>query len=318
MDPSYNEEMVSGDAVSRYRELFWAHSHLTESLKAPEYFEETAHQLRRSTEQFKAELHNSTQALHQRIAEESQPAEPSAKRQRGFLRFCDVPDVESPNMILVYVSRQTTGGTGAIVRVRTLYVLTHKTSVGITLADHYLGRPEKIRRLFASNQSAIEALLPNVEDIKYTDYHAAQQAQREYENITRLNMDIQTVPLCVLGMDDMDGTAKLYLSFSEAVECPKGIKTGRRGDVRALYRSMERNVLGFATTTPGVADLGNTVDPEITMGLPRRILNSDRFDEEKRELLAWQRKEDFLPSGFDRQNNARGGWAEWCFAKKTA
>jgi hypothetical protein len=97
-----------------------------------------------------------------------------------------------------------------------------------------------------------------------------------------------------------DALTKLYVSFSKAVKCPEGVLRGRSADFRALYRSVdESEVEGFDTYTLCDADLGKSVNPEITMGFSCSLLNSEHFDQHKTELLAWQKKEkreeDFIP-----------------------
>ena len=145
MVPTYNTAMHG--AVDTYATAFNENTLLTDDLQHPRYFEETAELVRRLS-QFDNELKVSTQELYNRIQQQvaSSPALPQ-----------DTLDVESPHMILVYVSRHH----GAVTSVRTLYVLNHKTSVGITLQDHYLGKQEKVRALFKTDKPAIKALKQN-------------------------------------------------------------------------------------------------------------------------------------------------------------
>lgn len=304
MVPTYKSEMH--EAVKEYSWAFQTNPRLTSGLQHPNYFLETAEQLHRLS-QFENELLESKQNLDSRIQKQQDKAEPLAKRQRQDIM--DIPDVESPHMILVHVSRINDDNSyNRIKGVRTLYVLNHKTSVGITLQDHYLKQPAKVEALFygarRAGAVAIESLQPNVEDIVYVRYPPQRSAlvQMEYANITMLNKGIENVPHTVLGMDDQDALTKLYVSFSKAVKCPEGVLRGRSADFRALYRSVdESKVKGFDTATLCDADLGKSVNPEITMGFSCSLLNStaEHFDQHKTELLAWQKKEkreeDFIP-----------------------
>ena len=302
MVPTYKSEMH--EAVKEYSWAFQTNPRLTSGLQHPNYFLETAEQLHRLS-QFENELLESKQNLDSRI----QKQQDKAKRQRQE-DIMDIPDVESPHMILVHVSRINDDNSyNRIKGVRTLYVLNHKTSVGITLQDHYLKQPAKVEALFygagaRAGAVAIESLQPNVEDIVYVRYPPQRSAlvQMEYANITMLNKGIENVPHTVLGMDDQDALTKLYVSFSKAVKCPEGVLRGRSADFRALYRSVdESEVKGFDTYTLCDADLGKSVNPEITMGFSCSLLNStaEHFDQHKTELLAWQKKEkreeDFIP-----------------------
>ena len=300
MVPTYKSEMH--EAVKEYSWAFQTNPRLTSGLQHPNYFLETAEQLHRLS-QFENELLESKQNLDSRI----QKQQDKAKRQRQE-DIMDIPDVESPHMILVHVSRINDDNSyNRIKGVRTLYVLNHKTSVGITLQDHYLKQPEKVEALFygagaRAGAVAIESLQPNVEDIVYVRHPPQRSAlvQMEYANITMLNKGIENVPHTVLGMDDQDALTKLYVSFSKAVKCPEGVLRGRSADFRALYRSVdESEVKGFDTYALCDADLGKSVNPEITMGFSCSLLNSEHFDQHKTELLAWQKKEkreeDFIP-----------------------
>ena len=304
MVPTYKSEMHK--AVKEYSRAFQTNISLTSGLQHPKYFLEQLHRL----SQFENELLESKQELDSRIQklQQQDKAEPLAKRQRqDIMDIPDVPDVESPHMILVHVSRIDDDNSYRIKGVRTLYVLNHKTSVGITLQDHYLKQPAKVEALFYGARSgdvAIESLQPNVEDIVYVRYPPQRSAlvQMEYANITMLNKGIENVPHTVLGMDDRDALTTLYVSFSKAVKCPEGVLRGRSADFRALYRSVdESEVKGFDTYALCDADLGKSVNPEITMGFSCSLLNStaEHFDQHKTELLAWQKKEkreeDFIP-----------------------
>ena len=306
MVPTYKSEMHK--AVKEYSRAFQTNISLTSGLQHPKYFLETAEQLHRLS-QFENELLESKQELDSRIQklQQQDKAEPLAKRQR-HVDIMDIPDVESPHMILVHVSRIDDDNSYRIKGVRTLYVLNHKTSVGITLQDHYLKQPAKVEALFYGARAgamAIESLQPNVEDIVYVRHPPQRSAlvQMEYANITMLNKGIENVPHTVLGMDDRDALTKLYVSFSKAVKCPEGVLHGRRADFRALYRSVdEKEVKGFDTVTLCDADLGKFVDPEITMGFTLHFMmnsTAEQFDQHKTELLAWQKKEkreeDFIP-----------------------
>ena len=238
MVPTYKSEMH--EAVKEYSWAFQTNPRLTSGLQHPNYFLETAEQLHRLS-QFENELLESKQNLDSRI----QKQQDKAKRQRQE-DIMDIPDVESPHMILVHVSRINDDNSyNRIKGVRTLYVLNHKTSVGITLQDHYLKQPAKVEALFygarRAGAVAIESLQPNVEDIVYVRHPPQRSAlvQMEYANITMLNKGIENVPHTVLGMDDQDALTKLYVSFSKAVKCPEGVLRGRSADFRALYRSVD-------------------------------------------------------------------------------
>ena len=87
-------------------------------------------------------------------------------------------------------------------------------------------------------------------------------------------------------MDEIDDLRNLYVSFSSAVPCPKGI---RRGNLNALYRSPKEKFM--FSTQPGEADLGNILDPEYTMGAAPNVLDDEGFDTYKNNLLAWQKAE---------------------------
>ena len=261
-------------AVDTYATAFNENTLLTDDLQHPRYFEETAELVRRLS-QFDNELKVATQELYNRIQQQvaSSPALPQ-----------DTLDVESPHMILVYVSRHH----GAVTSVRTLYVLNHKTSVGITLQDHYLGNPAALSALFKTDEPAIEALEQNHRHIIRVSElsHSEHVAQMSYDRITALNEAIDTVPHIVLGMDEIDDLRNLYVSFSGAVPCPESI---RRGDLRALYRSAKGKFV--LSTQPAMADLGNILHPEFTMGAALNVLNDKGFDTYKNNLLAWQKKE---------------------------
>ena len=53
--------------------------------------------------------------------------------------------------------------------VTTLYVLDHKTSVGVTLRDHYFGDSAKIDELFAIKEPCISALHRDVSLLQPVD-----------------------------------------------------------------------------------------------------------------------------------------------------
>ena len=202
----------------------------------------------------------------------------------------DVLDLSSPHMLLALVRRRQDKDR-TVESVTTLYVLDHKTSVGVTLRDHYFGDSAKIDELFAIKEPCISALHREVGLLQPCSKHPVEQvngrAHKLYNGktpISDLMNDIQKQKHTVLGMDPdyphRNASHTLWVSFSKAVTLPSNIF---RGNLKYLYRRWDGSRIADC-------DLGEALDPmwTIGLGLDGISMNESQDDKFVRDLLDWQ------------------------------
>ena len=209
----------------------------------------------------------------------------------------NVLDLSSPHMLLALVRRRQDKDR-TVESVTTLYVLDHKTSVGVTLSKYYLGRPE-IDKLFAIREPCITALHCDVSLLQPVNqgngcakklYRKNREYRKNESPISDLMEDIKGQEHTVLGIDpDYPGTevadgekrSTLWVSFSDAVTLSLNIQ---RSNLSMLYRSAHESPL-----TPG--SLGLPLDPIWTVGHPKGISMEKAIEDEfVNHLLDWQEK----------------------------
>ena len=214
----------------------------------------------------------------------------------------NVLDLSSPHMLLALVRRNPDG---TVKSVTTLYVLKHKTSVGVTLMNHCLGHNSRIDELFAIGEPCITALHCDVRLLQPVcggNGCAKKLYDRDNRDNLNPNLNPNRSPIfdlmehikgqehTVLGIDpDYPGTEvwpgkaprTLWVSFSDAVTLDRTKIT--KTDLKLLYRSNNSSI----GLTPGV--LGRPLDPMWTVGHPKGISMDLKEEEDFLErLLAWQ------------------------------
>ena len=205
----------------------------------------------------------------------------------------DVLDLSSPHMLLALVRRRQDKDR-TVESVTTLYVLDHKTSVGVTLRNHYFGNSAKIDELFAIKEPCISALHREVGLLQPCSKHPVEQvngrAHKLYNGktpISDLMKGIQKQKHTVLGMDPdyphrnvSRPSHTLWVSFSKAVTLPSNIF---RGNLKYLYRRWDGSRIADC-------DLGEDLDPmwTIGLGLDGISMNESQDDKFVRDLLDWQ------------------------------
>ena len=210
----------------------------------------------------------------------------------------NVLDLSSPHMLLALVRRRQDEHR-TVESVTTLYVLDHKTSVGITLHNHYFGDSAKIDELFAIREPCISALHRDVSLLQPVEqgngcakklYRKNREYRKNESPISDLMKDIKGQEHTVLGIDpDYPGTevaddekrSTLWVSFSDAVTLSLNIHI-QRSNLKMLYRSAHESPL-----TPG--SLGLPLDPIWTVGHPKGIsMNESQVNKFVSDLLDWQ------------------------------